>query len=107
MTTLRWRIGEPFLVLYLGIASDRCRRTVASHGVKVVQRLRVGVDQAGFTVSQAVFVAKAPDDWLGVAEVGSRHAGKQVMLDLVVQAAEGEVHQPAAADVAGGQHLPA
>jgi hypothetical protein len=37
---------------------------------------------------------------LGPSQAGAGHGGEQVVLDLVVQGAQGEVGQPAAADIA-------
>ena len=76
-------------------------------GVEVAQRLGVGAHQAGLAVGQALLLAELPDQGLGAAQVGPGHGGEQVVLDLVVQAAQGEVGEPAAADVAGGEHLAA
>src|ERR1039458_3591929 len=74
--------------------------------VKVAQRLGVGADQAGLAVGQVPLLAEGPDQGLGVRQAGPGHGRKEVVLDLVVEAAEGEVGQPATAHVAGGEHLP-
>jgi hypothetical protein len=84
-----------------GGAGSRCG------DVEVAQRLGVGAGQAGLAVGQAFVLAEGSDQGLAPAQVGPGHGGKQVVLDLVVQAAQGQVGQLAAADVAGGQHLAA
>ncbi len=76
-------------------------------GVEVAQRLGVGADQAALAVGQVALKAERLDQGLGPAQVGPGHGGKQMVLDLVVQAAQGEVRQPPAAHVAGGEHLAA
>ena len=50
---------------------------------------------------------RSPAPVAGPAQVRSGHAREQVVFDLVVQATQDEVDDSAAADVAGGQHLPA
>src|SRR6266550_3105048 len=74
-------------------------------GVEVPQRLGVGGDQRALVVGDAMLLAERPDERSGPAQAGPWHAGEQVVLDLVVQAAEQEVDEPAAPDVARGQHL--
>src|SRR5216683_1680240 len=75
--------------------------------VQVAQRLGVGACQAALAVRQVLLLAEGPDQGLGAAQVRAGHGGEQVVLDLVVQAAEGEVGQQPAADVAGGEDLAA
>jgi len=72
----------------------------------MAQRLGVGASQARLAVGQPVPLAVFPDQGLGTPQVRPRHGGKQVVFDLMVQASEGDVGQPAATDVAGGEHLP-
>ena len=76
-------------------------------GVEVAERLRVRLEQGGLAVRHVARGAERGDQRLRPAQAGPRHRGEQVVLDLVVQAAEGEVGQPAAVDVARGQHLTA
>ena len=47
------------------------------------------------------------DEGLGVSQRRARHVREQVVLDLVVQAAEGEIRRDAAAHVAGRGDLAA
>src|SRR6185437_511233 len=58
-----------------------------AHVVQVAQGLRVGVYEAGLAVGQFLLSAELPDQRLGFAQVRARHGGKQVVLDLVVEAA--------------------
>src|SRR5690242_18853411 len=57
---------------------------VAADVVEVTQGLGIGVQQAGLGIGQPVLAAEPDDDRLGAAQVGSGHAGEQVVLDLVV-----------------------
>ena len=47
------------------------------------------------------------DQGLGQPQVRARHAGQEMVLDLVVEAAEEEVGERIAAHIAGGEHLAA
>ena len=75
--------------------------------VQVSQHLRVGADQGGFEVGKVVTQAVGPDEWLSPTQRGAGHAGEQVVLDLVVQTAHGQIDPSSAADVARGEHLAA
>src|SRR5690348_5787779 len=72
-----------------------CRSARASDGVEVVQHLPVRAQQACLAVGQTVVLAKLPDDWPCAAQVRSWHVGEQMVLDLVVEAAEEKVNQHA------------
>src|SRR3954468_8350319 len=67
-----------------------------AHGVQVAQRGRVGPDEADLGVLDADRVAVGLDQWLRLAQVGSRHVREQVVLDLIVQPAEQKVGDQAA-----------
>jgi hypothetical protein len=91
-----------------GYAGSACRVFVAgwcTDLVQVLQGLSVGGDEAGLLVGDTDLDAVCLHDRLSLAQVRGRHGGEQVVLDLVVQAAQRRVGQPTAADVAGGQHL--
>src|ERR1039458_4407061 len=77
----------------------------AADRVQVPQNLDVGVDETSLVVGDAVLLAERAHRLLGVPQAGPRHGGEQVMLDLVIQAAEREVGEPAAADVTRSDHL--
>src|SRR6202034_529450 len=79
----------------------------AADGVQVPKDLDVGIHRAGLVVGDAVLLAERAHRRLGAPQGRPRHGGEQVVLDLVVQAAEGEVGEPATADVPGGDHLAA
>jgi hypothetical protein len=53
-----------------------------------------------------MLLAERFDQGLGTPQVGARHGREQVVLDLVVQSAEREVGQSAAAHVAGCVRVP-
>ena len=72
----------------------RCRRASA---YDVRARVSVYVD--------GTLLAELAHDGLGMAEVRPRHAREEVVLDLVVEAAERHVHEGATAHVPRGQHL--
>src|SRR5690348_16654994 len=73
--------------------------------MQVAQPLDVRAEQAGLGVRHAVLPAEVGDQPLGVPQVRPRHAGEQMMLDLIVEATEDEIGQPAAPHVAGGEDL--
>src|SRR5437762_1904080 len=62
--------------------------------VEVSQGFGVRAPQGGLPVGQPMLMAELRDDWLGATQVGSWHARKQMVFDLVVQTSEGEVNQP-------------
>jgi hypothetical protein len=73
-----------------------------------IDRLRrMGSRGRVLAIGDALAGAVAAHEWLGRAQVGTGHRGKQVVLDLVVQSAEGEVDDPPAADVACREYLAA
>ncbi len=72
----------------------------------VLQRLPVGLDQPGLGVRHAEGRAVGLDQGLGEAQMRSRHAREEMVLDLVVQPAEEPVGEDGAAHVARGEHLP-
>ena len=74
------------------------------HLVEVAHDDSVGAQQAGLRIADPVAFAEVATMGCARRRLG-RGAGKQVMLDLVVEASEREVRWPAAADVAGHQHL--
>ena len=73
--------------------------------MKMTQHLRVRADQALLAVVQASLGAEGPHHGPAAAQRRPGHGREQVMLDLVVEAAEHGLGQPPAADVAGGEHL--
>ena len=73
----------------------------------MAEGLGVRAQQAALAVRQVPLLAELPDQGLGMPQVGAGHGGEQVVFDLVVQAAQCEVSQPAAADVAGSKDLAA
>jgi hypothetical protein len=79
----------------------------ATCGVQMPQRQPVGGGQGGLGIGDPALVAELADQGLGATQVRPGHAREEVVLDLVVQPTEDEVDEPAAADVAGGEHLPA
>src|SRR3984957_19044129 len=79
----------------------------AADGVQVAQDLDVGVHQARLVVGDAVLLAERAHGGLGAPQAGPGHGGEQVVLDLVVEATEGEVVEPVTADVPGGDDLAA
>src|SRR2546421_11481038 len=83
------------------------RTASSANRMEVAQHLHVGVDQAGFAIGHTVLAAELMYERLGATQVGSGHAGEQVVLDLVVEPSQDEVDQPTAAYVTGGQHLAA
>ena len=87
------------------VSCPRCEAQGGANRVEVAEDLGVGAEQGGFGIGQAVAQAVLPDQGLGVAQVGPGHRGGQVVLDLVVEATEEGVTEPAAAAVAGGQDL--
>src|SRR6266851_1064868 len=84
-----------------------CRAGWPADGIEVAQRLGVGARQAALAVRHASLPAERLDQGLGAAQVGPWHGGEQVVLDLVVQAAEREIGEPAAAHIARGERLAA
>src|ERR1039457_2948860 len=66
----------------------------AADGVQVPQDLDVGVHETSLVVGDAVLLAERAHRLLGAPQAGPRHGGEQVVLDLVVQAAAGEVGEP-------------
>ena len=83
------------------------RRRLSADRVQVAQRLRVGGREAHLGIRQPMLLAEVPDQGLRPAQAGTGHGREKVMLDLVVQAAQRKVSQPAAADVARGEDLTA
>ena len=73
--------------------------------MKMTQHVRVRTDQALLAVPQAGLGAESPHHGAAAAQRGPGHGREQVMLDLVVEAAEHGFGQPPAADVAGGENL--
>lgn len=53
-----------------------------------VQGLRLGACEACLAVRQSLLSAEIPDQRLGTAQVQAGHGREQVVLDLVVQAAQ-------------------
>src|SRR6185437_8129825 len=100
-------IGDVLAMLAGDAAGPELPGSAPGDGVEVAEGLGVGAGQAGLAVGQDVLFAECPDQDLGVPEVGAGHGGEQVVLDLVVQAAQRQVGEPAAADVAGGEYLAA
>ena len=50
-------------------------------------------EYARLVVRDGVFIAKGPGDYLGFLQLVARHVGKQVMLDLVVEAPIPEIDE--------------
>ena len=75
--------------------------------IEIPERLPVRVHQAGLAIAHIPLPTEIPDQGLGAPQARAWHGGEQVVLDLVVQAAQREVGQPATTDVAGRQHLAA
>src|SRR6266852_4338279 len=73
--------------------------------VEVAQDASERARQAGLTVSQSALLAEFPDQGLASTQARPGRRREQVVLDLVVQAAERQVGQPAAVDIAGGEYL--
>jgi hypothetical protein len=73
--------------------------------VEVAQGLAVGADQGRLGIGEVVLAAELAHQRLGAAQVRAGHVREQVVLDLVVEAAEEDVDNAAAAHVAGGQDL--
>src|SRR5207248_2271265 len=69
--------------------------------------LSVGGEEADLAVGDAVLLTERTHRCLGMPQAGPRHGGEQVMLDLVVEAAESEVGEPSPADVTGSDDLAA
>ena len=90
-----------------GGPAGRRRPGQPADGVEMAQRLGVGAEQGGLAVRQPPLGTEGGDQWLGPAQAGPGHGREQMMLDLVIQATQGHVGEPAAADVAGGQYLAA
>src|ERR1700733_7957821 len=92
-----------------GGGPSAARRAVGqlAGGVEVPQRLRVRLEQGGLAVGHVAGGAERRDQRLRPVQAGPRDRGEKVVLDLVVQAAKGEVGQPPAVDVARGEHLTA
>lgn len=78
-----------------------------SHLVHVTQRLPVRVDEPCLRIGHTHLTAVGAHRRLGEPQMGAGHAREEMVLDLVVEAAEEPVGQGAAADVAGGEHLAA
>src|SRR5215469_4239400 len=76
-------------------------------GVQVAEGLRVRAHEAGLAVGQSFVPAEVADERLRPAKARPGHGREKMVLNLVVQAAEGKVGEPASADVAGGQDLTA
>src|SRR3954470_5619398 len=89
------------------LAGVRRRPERGADSVQVAQDLAVRAEDGALVVGEAVPPAVGAHECLSPPEAGPGHAGEQVVLDLVVQAAEDEVGEPAAADVAGGEYLAA
>jgi hypothetical protein len=79
--------------------------SLGPHVAQVVQRPRVGVDQCRFAVGDGPSSAKFLDDRLATTKVTAWHTGKQVVLDLIVEATEDRRDQAATRHVARRQHL--
>ena len=90
------RSSSAFLVFCPG----RC-----SHLAQVAQGLPIRLDQAGLLVGHADLGAVRLHNRLRLGQVRRRHAGEEVVLDLVVEPAERRGQQPPAAHVAGGYQL--
>ncbi len=84
---------------------SRNHRRAAPDLVEVTQTLAVGLDRADLHVVDAALGAEVAHDRLDLPQVGPGHAREQVVLDLVVEAAQHEVDDRRALDVTGGQHL--
>jgi hypothetical protein len=87
-----WTGGAP--------VSNRFRAGRPAGGVEVAQYLRIGGQQTCLRVGNAALSAERPHGLLGVTQARPRHRREQVVLNLVVKAAEGEIGKHAAADVA-------
>jgi hypothetical protein len=84
------RVSALCPVLHDGRAAERVTRAKPDL-VEVSHDDPVSAQQAGLGVGDPASGAEVADDGLGAAKVGSRHAGKQVVLDLVVEPPEREV----------------
>src|SRR6266566_3253623 len=73
--------------------------------VQEAEQLPIGLEERRLVVRDPMLLAELPDDRLRATHVQARHAGEQVMLDLVVERAVPEIGQRMAADVARGQNL--
>src|SRR5712692_4354836 len=83
----------------------RPRALGSQRGPNLVQKLEqlpVRLEERGLVVIDAALAAELLNDRLRTPHVQSRHAGEQVMLDLVVERAVPEVGQGMTANVAGG-----
>src|SRR6266498_4804661 len=71
----------------------------------MTKRLRVRADKRALAVGRSWVDGRGRHEVLGAAQAWPGQAGEQVVLDLVVEATEHEVHRPATAYVARRQHL--
>src|ERR1700683_127599 len=88
------------------LAESRADRPPAD-SIQVTESLRVGTHQTGLAVGQPFLAAELADQSLRPAQARSRHRREQVVLNLVVQAAEGKVGEPASANIARCENLTA
>ena len=56
-------------------------------------------------VRHIYFFAKYADDGRGMFEPVAGHGGEEMVLDLIIQSAIDEIHEPSAADIAACQYL--
>jgi hypothetical protein len=83
-----------------GCVSSRFRAGRLTSRMEVPQHLRIGGQQACLRVGNAALGAERPHRRLGVTQTRPRHRREQVVLNLVIKPAKGEVGENAAADVA-------
>src|SRR6266581_1168615 len=76
-----------------------------ANAVQVAQDGSERAGQAGLAVRQSALLAELPDQGLASTQARPGRRRKQVVLDLVVQAAQREVGEPATADVARREYL--
>src|SRR5262245_58997576 len=72
-----------------------------------LEDLDVGLQRAALSVGYRSLLAERPDDRLRFLQVVPRHAGEEMVFDLVVQSAVPEVGQRVSLDISTGQNLAA
>ena len=73
--------------------------------VEILNNLPIGLQEASFMIRDGMFLAEGFDDALGFFQFVPGNSWKQVMFDLVVQAAIPEIGDRMSFDIAGTEYL--
>lgn len=96
-------VPYPVLIQYFSMRIPLSQGS--AHLVQILDDLPVGLQEAGFVVSNGMFLAEGFDDVLRFFQFVPGNGWEQMMLDLVVQAAIPEISDRMSFDIARTEYL--